>query len=132
MNRIVNLTQHAASPEQRAAGVFDLEREKRERLQRSLTFVAPPDASDILTRAEDVAALAGDAPSAMIGGATYLMGALEHALRRRGVRVLHSFTQRVVSEEQQPDGSVQRVIVFRHEGFVEPPDGTAASDAPKR
>ena len=127
---IINLTQHQASAEQVAVGVVDLPAEMRECLQAALTFDACPTADEIRERAEIVAELAcfnglsgddGDSPmpeAAMIGGAPFLMGALERALKIVGITAVYAFSVRESVDQPQPDGSVRKVTVFRHAGFV--------------
>lgn len=117
--RIINLTQHPATPEQIAAGVEDLRGPALEALRKYLTFDALPTRADIEAAAEAVAAMAIEYEAAMIGGAPWLMAPLEAALRRYGVRPLYAFSRREAVEEVQPDGSVRKVAVFRHVGFVE-------------
>lgn len=137
---ILNLTQHAATPEQVAAGVVDLPADERAALAALLTFDALPGAEEIRARAHDIAELAcynglggdeGDDPHparAMVGGAPYLMGALEAELRARHIEPVYAFTRRVVVERAQPDGTVAKTAVFRHEGFVPacPPETAGA------
>lgn len=127
---IVNLTQHPASPEQLAQGVADIPREQRDALVALLTFSACPDADEICDRAQDIAELAcynglggddGDSPMpsrAMIGGALWLMAPLAAALRERGIEPVFAFSVRETEEHIQPDGSVRKVAVFRHGGWV--------------
>jgi len=127
---IVNLTQHAATAEQIAAGVVDLPAPEREALAALLTFDALPTRQELEDRAADIAELAaynglgGDdadsplAAAAMIGGAPYLMPALEKALRAVCVTPLYAFSLRESIEQVQSDGSVRKVNVFRHAGFV--------------
>ena len=127
---IINLTQHQASAEQVAVGVADLPAEMRECLQAALTFDACPTAEEIRERAEIVAELAcynglsgddGDSPmpdQAMIGGALWLMAPLAAALRVRGIDPVFAFSVRETEEQGQADGSVRKVTVFRHAGFV--------------
>lgn len=117
---ILNLTQHTASPEQLAAGVVDLAGEERERLVRALTFDTLPSREEVVAAAQAVAALAvaADAHSAMIGGAPYLMAPLEAALDEAGIAALYAFSVRESVEQTQPDGSVRKINVFRHAGFI--------------
>lgn len=127
---IINLTQHAATADQLAAGVVDLPDTERAALQRALTFDALPTAEDLVERAEYIANLAAlnglggdedDDPhpmAAMIGGAPYLMGPLEAALLDAGIEPVYAFSVRETEEQKQPDGSVRKVAVFRHAGFV--------------
>ena len=125
--RVLNLTQHAATAEQVAAGVVDLEPEAREALQALLTFSSLPSREEIEQRAEDIAALAalhaeseaGIALHGMIGGAPFLMAPLERALAAQGIEPVYAFSTRVSAEETQPDGSIRKTQVFRHLGFVD-------------
>jgi hypothetical protein len=140
-HEMLNLTQHPASPEQRAAGVFDVPPTLREKLAELLTFEQLPSADEVRARAlaiaEMAAALASGADraeesdgaladsdsgayalEAMIGGAPYLMAPLESALRDVGIGPVYSFSIRESVEQPQPDGSVRKVSVFRHCGFV--------------
>lgn len=121
---IINLTQHEASRDQIAAGVFDLPAAARAELQSLLTFGELPDRQEIRTRAERIADLAAlhaasvSAKRAMIGGALWLMAPLAAALRKRGIEPLFAFSVRETEEQRQADGSVRKVAVFRHAGFV--------------
>ena len=121
--KIVNLTQHAATPAQKSAGVADLPAALRVELQELLQFDSLPTSADISSRADALANLAAQAAPygdmAMIGGAPYLMAPLEWALREKGIQPLYAFSKRESAEQVQPDGSVRKVNVFRHMGFVE-------------
>jgi len=124
---ILNLTQHASTPEQQAQGVIDLPADQRQELQGLLTFDVLPTSWDIDERAKAIAAMAlsidmerDQGPiSAMIGGAPFLMSPLEGALEDVGVQPLYAFSVRESVEQVQPDGTVRKVNVFRHQGFVE-------------
>lgn len=120
--RIINLTQHPSTPEQRAAGVFDMEGDKLAKLKRYLTFDNPPSENEIYSRAATIALLAvGNKPcpdAAMIGGALWLMAPLARELRVQGITPLFAFSVRETEEQVQPDGSVRKTAVFRHAGFV--------------
>ena len=128
---IINLTQHAATAEQVAVGVVDLPAEQREALIDALTFESIPDAGEIRARAHDIAELAcfngiggddGDDPfpsHAMIGGALWLMAPLAKELRLRSIEPVFAFSVRETEEKVQPDGSVKKVAIFRHAGFVQ-------------
>lgn len=119
--KILNLTQHKATPEQLAAGVADLPDAEREELIELLTFAVLPGSASLYYRAGRIAAIAAEAgvSAAMIGGAPYLMAPLEDALRRRGIRPLYAFSVRESVEETLSDGTVRKTAVFRHQGFVE-------------
>ena len=133
MSKIVNLTQHPASQEQIAEGVFDLQGDTLAQLKVLLTFTTRPDGREISRRAWDIVRLVEnlegveDLRGAMIGGAPFLMSRLEKALDqaaggeyiRWDFQVLYSFTERVVEEVILPDGTVKKTAVFKHQGFVE-------------
>lgn len=116
---IINLTQHNATAEQTAAGVIDLPQEKQKRLKELLTFTTPPTERDMDERARQIVVLAKPFLTAMIGGAPYFMPVLQKRLKDEGIRVLYSFTQRVATEATMRDGTVQKVVAFRHCAFVE-------------
>ena len=128
---IINLTQHSASAEQREAGVVDLHGDYLSALKEALTFNTRPSGSDIEEHAEFVAELSccnglggdeGDDPmpaQAMIGGALWLMAPLAAQLRIRSIEPVFAFSVRETEEQKQPDGSVRKVAVFRHAGFVQ-------------
>ena len=133
---ILNLTQHAASAEQLAAGVVDLPEAARVMLAEFMTFerhdLFDADWPDlvlsarntdtmIVSRARQIAQIADDhdAEFAMIGGAMWLMAPLERELRERGIIPLFAFSERESREETLPDGSVRKTTVFVHRGFVE-------------
>jgi len=124
ISSILNLTQHTATPEQKAQGVVEPGDINKRQIQNLLTFSSIPTQREIMLRASVLAEIADGygCDSAMIGGAPYLMSALEHELRALGIQPLYSFTLRESVEEPQPDGSVRKVAVFRHVGFVEPPE----------
>ena len=121
MATILNLTQHAPTPEQVEAGVFDLPPEHKEVLKDLLNFNEVPEYEEVLVRAIAITALARGAgvTQVMIGGAPYLMGALEGTLKDNGIKPLYSFTQRVSVEKVQDDGTVVKTAIFKHIGFVE-------------
>ena len=119
MTRIINLTQHNSTADQSAQGVF--EPRNKATVQQLLTFETLPEREEIIARAEALAdiAEAEGATSVMIGGAPYLMGALENALKKRGIQPLYAFSVRESVEETLPTGEVIKKNVFRHLGFVE-------------
>ena len=119
---ILNLTQHSASADQIAVGVSDLPEADRAHLVRLLTVDALPTRAEIEARCDDIATLASlhepVAAQAMIGGAPWMMSALESALLDVGIEPLYAFSVRESMDQHQPDGSVRKVAVFRHAGFV--------------
>ena len=130
---ILNLTQHSATPEQINSGVVDFpDPVLRQVVAELLTFEQPPRHQDIMGRAADLAELAvetfdllswtvaGDDGTrrVMIGGALWLMAPLARSLRARGFEPVFAFSSRETVEETLPDGSVRKVAVFRHRGWV--------------
>ena len=118
--KIVNLTQHAPTPEQTAAGVFTSSVDAA--IKQLLTFDTLPTVADVWQRARALAQIAvfSGATHALIGGAPFLMKELEFQLKQMGIAPLYAFSQRISSEEVQPDGSVRKVNTFRHGGFYSP------------
>jgi hypothetical protein len=86
-----------------------------------LTFHSIPRIEDIDQRARGIASLAkvSGYSHVMIGGAPYLMGPLEAALRARELTPVYSFSVRSSEEQLQADGTVRKVNVFKHGGFVQ-------------
>ena len=129
---ILNLTQHNVTDEQKAQLVVE-PRMTKEKIKKLLTFEEIPTKEEIESRATKLAEIAVSEASmyagetdnvvwitrVMLGGAPYLMGALEKAVRECGFTPVYAFSQRESEEITQPDGSVRKVQVFRHCGFVE-------------
>lgn len=123
---ILNLTQHQATPEQVAQGVVDCPDRWASELRELLTFEELPTALEVQERAMEIAVLAEavmesipGCQTAMIGGAPFLMGPLEAELAKLGLGAVYAFSIRESVEQEQADGSVRKVNVFRHAGFVE-------------
>lgn len=118
MRNIVNLTQHQATEAQAMEGVFNVDPSLN--LGALLTFASAPSEQEMKERAEKLANIAVEAKAeaAMIGGAGYFMRPLEEALRARGIRPLYSFSERRSAEKHNPDGTVTKVNVFEHVGWV--------------
>lgn len=118
-NKILNLTQHPASPEQRAAGVIDPSPALKKQIQGLITFDDLPTPEFVAGRAIALAGLVESLPeefkAAMIGGAPFFMAPLERELLAIGCQPLYAFSRRIV--EESADGSEKRAF-FRHEGFV--------------
>lgn len=119
MTTILNLTQHTATADQASVGV--VEPADKKAVQELLTFNTLPTGEVIADKAERLAKIAQDSgfETAMIGGAGYLMGALENALKKAGIKPVHAFTVRSVVETIKDDGTVEKTAVFKHAGFIE-------------
>lgn len=113
---ILNLTQHPGTIEQ---GVVDLKGDDLAKLKELLTFDDIPTSEEINRRARNIATLAKtyDPEAAMIGGALYLMTALEKSLRAVGIVPLYAFSRRE-SVEEMVEGRVVKHTIFRHLGYV--------------
>jgi hypothetical protein len=116
---ILNLTQHSASADQKAANV--VEPSNHAEVKRLLTFDEMPTPEQVSERADLLAQLADKefCEFVMIGGAPYLMAPLERQLKRRGMIPLYAFSLRESVERTLADGSVVKDSVFRHVGFLE-------------
>jgi len=123
---ILNLTQHQATKEQVEAGV--VEPTEKEYIQKLLTFEDMPSRDEIKKRAKLLAGYAHlwlsrngidkyHDRKALIGGAPFLMSALENELRKHRIKPLYAFSKRV-SEEKEVDGKIVKTNVFKHIGFV--------------
>lgn len=117
--KIINLTQHPASAEQIEAGVIDLSKESG--LTLALTFNELPTKEAIQNRANLITGMAimNEATHAMIGGAPFLMSALERTLKEKGIQPLYAFSERVSVEKTTETGEVVKTSVFQHKGWVE-------------
>lgn len=113
---VLNLTQHAATQDQLQDGVVDLP--NKEELVSLLTFDNIPCVADLQYRADQIALLAKGYKFAMIGGAPFFMSFLEQSLKFVDVEPVYAFSKRESQEQVQDDGSVKKVNVFRHVGFV--------------
>ncbi|MBQ3932966.1 MAG: hypothetical protein II653_04360 [Lachnospiraceae bacterium] len=137
---IINLTQHQMVQEQYKYNDIELyevqfkghEKEAREDILEALTFNEIPTKEEIRNKAKTLATIAKATLNqaenlsgiharyyALIGGAPYLMNALERALKEEGVTPLYAFSKRVSVETTQPDGSVIKTAKFVHEGYIE-------------
>jgi hypothetical protein len=120
--KIVNLTQHKATQDQLDQGVFDLSPELRPALLKLLTFVELPTTETISRRATAIVRWIQsnhvDCDAAMIGGAPFLMSHLEFQLQLQKITPLFAFSERVSEETTALDGTVTKINVFKHVGFV--------------
>ena len=126
---ILNFTQHTLTKEQQDSLVaegftlknIETEVEASKFLKDRLTFTECPSREELQLRAEalaDYAQIHCEATDVVIGGAPYFMGALETALLERGIKPRYAFTERVVVETTNQDGSTTKTSIFRHSGWV--------------
>lgn len=125
---ILNLTQHQATEEQRNQGVVDLPTQDRiDTLKRLLTFDELPTKELMNKRAKQIVLLVRNngisdtfvPAKVMIAGAPFFMSILEKALLNDGIQPVYAFSVRDGVEQIQQDGSVRKINVFKHIGFVE-------------
>ena len=117
--KILNLTQHTATQEQVAQGVYEPQNKKA--IQGLITFIKAPSKEEMINRAIELACVmdAEGATFCMIGGAPYFQGTLERVLKDFGFRPLYSFTERKVVETTNEKGEVVKTAIFSHVGWVE-------------
>lgn len=120
--KVINLTQHPATPDQKNAGV--VEPANKEKIKKLLTFEELPSKEELRARAKALVDHIiiyedGTFSAAMIGGAPFFMSVLEDALKRMGITPLYAFSKREVVEKTLPSGEVVKTQVFKHLGFVE-------------
>lgn len=123
---IINITQHTIVEDQ----IKDLENRFKEiavinpegdMFKKDLTFVNMPSVEELVKRARKIANdshIVG-ASYAVVAGAPYFMAALEKELFRLNIVPMYSFSERVSQETKEADGSVRKVNVFKHVGFIE-------------
>ena len=119
---MLNLTQHTATADQLKAGVVEPSATDKQAIQSLLTFDSLPSKAERLACAKKLAEIAASqgAQMAMVGGAPWFMRDLEDALMERGIQPAYAFSSRVSEEHHLPGGTVKKVQVFKHEGFVHP------------
>ena len=130
--RILNLTQHESTPQQRKEGLVDLEGVLLADLKDILTVNKKPSEEEITGRAIEVGFLAEDyfklenweKPwKAMIGGAAWFIPSLQEVLEWLDIDPLYAFSIRNTKDTHLPDGAVLKQkkgdLMFRHEGFIE-------------
>ncbi len=118
VEKMVNLTQHNATPDQVADGVVELE--DKSEVQDALTFDNIPSSAEMTVRANILAQIAKESGCrrAMIGGAPFFMSTLERVLISEGITPVFAFSKRESVDEVCADGSVKKTNVFKHVGFV--------------
>lgn len=140
MNLIINLTQHEMTGDQYKYNDENLVEIKfkpyngtsagsPDYVKKLLNFNDMPNKKEIISRAIALAAYASgllnqaknadDKLYALIGGAPYLMGALEEALKEQGIQPLYAFSQRESVETRNADGTVVKTAIFKHKGYIE-------------
>lgn len=139
-NLIINLTQHVMTQEQYFLNNEELTEVKfrpyngtsmssPDYVKKLLNFTSIPSKKEIISRAIALAAYASgllnqakndnDKLFALIGGAPYLMGELEEALKQNDIQPLYAYSQRESVETINNDGSVTKTAIFRHKGYIE-------------
>ena len=140
MNLLVNLTQHTLTKEQfshKGENLVEItfkpyngtSKGTGDYVKHLLNFTSLPTKEDIISRATALADYAegllnqakndNDKLFALVGGPPYLMGALETALKERGIQPLYAYSQRESVETINSDGSVTKTAIFKHIGYIE-------------
>lgn len=93
----------------------------KEYIKALLTFDTAPPVYEMIRRAKLLAEIVVNTPhtTAMIGGAPFFMATLEAVLVEHGIRVVYSFSPRVVIDQVQADGTVRKVSDFVHTSWVD-------------
>lgn len=123
---VINVTQHPITNDQ----LNDLENRFKEvavinsegdMFKKDLTFMTIPSAEELTKRAKKIAndAHIMGVSYAIVAGAPYFMSALEKELFRLDIMPMYSFSERVSQETTETDGTVRKVNVFKHVGFIE-------------
>ena len=55
----------------------------------------------------------------IIQGHNTIVAYLWYICSTRGIKVLYAYSKRIVEEQKKDDGTVEKKVVFRHEGFHE-------------
>ena len=146
MKQIINLTQHQATTEQTEVGVFS--NAAIAAIATLTNFVGMPTKEQIVVVAKEVAEQLHQLVESwtlspeeldrerkeetglhyyttrltvwkvMIGGAPWFMSSLEKELEANGFKPVYSFSERVSVEQMEADGSVKKINIFRHVGFI--------------
>ena len=125
MERILNLTQHNATVQQKEAGVFEPLPGVKESIKKLLTFEKLPSQrilshnSYVLATIAKIECLRNKCNKVMVGDVPYLIHLLVDDLKAKGLIPVYAFSKRVSIDEPQQDDSVIKIIVFKHEGFIE-------------
>ena len=120
MEKIMNLTQHIPTPEQKQSGVVNIP-ERHKEIKTLLTFEEIPNKNEMEDRAIRLTKIVAEEgyQKALIGGAPYFMSILEKTLKEHGIQPVYSFSKRIVEEQQDENGNVVKKVVFKHIGFIE-------------
>lgn len=124
---ILNLTQHTATIEQKAAGIEDMDSEFKAQLVQLITFPAVYDRELLLTRAAQVHELVRDylgtypgldiaLIGVMIGGMPSFIAPLENLLISKGIKVGYALSEHK-SIDKMVDGKVIKTSTFVHAGM---------------
>lgn len=124
--KVLNFTQHTLTKEQLDSLVgegFTLENievEAPQWLKDHLTFTKCPSREELVFRAQALAdyAESQQATTVIMGGAPYFMAVAEAELIFANIETRYAFTERVVVETINPDGTTTKTSVFKHSGWV--------------
>ena len=119
---ILNLTQHAATPDQIDAGVMEPVPKDKKRIISLLTFESLPSREEVIKVAKALCQIIqkySDVTAVMIDGPGYLLTCLDPMIQLSGIPALYAFSIREYRWNLNPkNGVVKEVVYFRHAGFV--------------
>jgi len=117
--KILNLTQHNATPSQKEAGLVDLEGNELEELREIITFDSLPTFAELELASMALAMIAHEHgfENVLIGGACYFMPVLENHLKKCGFTPYYAYSKRN-AVDKMVDGKIVTEYTFEHEGFL--------------
>lgn len=121
--KIYNLTQHTATPEQVEAGVVEVSEMQRGVLKAALNFTGVPDMDSIEKSASMMASVMNDLDPDLTGEVGFMVGGYPNLMcalvqYAPSYQMLFACSDRVSEEVAQADGSVRKVNIFKHLGFI--------------
>lgn len=119
MIKILNLTQHPATKEQKKEGVVDLEGKDLEMLKELITFDEMPDKKNLELASYGLINIAKKHGfnNVLIGGACYFMPILDKIMKDHNINAFYAYSKRNAIDKYV-DGKIVTEYTFEHEGFL--------------
>lgn len=119
--KILNLTQHVATFEQRKQGVEEPSESTKKEIKKLLTFDILPSSQEMQLRAQYLIEIAqkNNYNKILVGGAPFFCKYIDFAAFEKGITVVYAFSKRESVDTKLEDGSVRKTMVFKHLGFIE-------------
>ena len=121
---MLNLSLYTATKEQLEDGVIEPSPEIKEKIEKLLTFdqTVMKEPEQLWNRAKALVGLVKRTypgiRKVMVDCVPFFMPALVKELKEQGFEVYFSYTDTVISEVRNEDGSTTKALVFKHLGFV--------------